>query len=519
MRNISTKADGVGDTLPASDFNANLRSELQNAVTSADFTLDPEGGPDTDVEMFGKAITLYANAAQYYQDSGAANSYVLGRVGNLKELTAYKDGVLVYFKAGNTNTGASTINVDSLGSKDLVDSDGVALVGGEVIQDKYVAARYNDSTGDFEIVFSQSYRDNPLPVSGDKLQNLQVNSDATGFELCGPLTSFKNKIINGNFDFWEYSTSQTSSGYGSDNRWINEHSTSTKTHTRQAHTIGQTDVPGNPKYYSQTVFTTGGGAGDYIRKTQRVESVYTFAGETITLSFYAKAASSLDIATEFLQNFGTTGSPSADVTAIGVTTHSLTTSWQRFTATVAIPSISGKTLGTDNNDYLELLFWLEAGSTYNGRTNSLGNQSGTVQIDRIQIERGPAATDFDDRGIAIDGMLCERYYKTLFNANAVVSVGVGYGITATTARGTVSGLYPSIAMRASSPTVAYTGSTWEILRVGTGYATTGLTFSGKNYGKTISWEATVAAGLAADAGLILRVNSGATSTLTIDAEL
>lgn len=431
MRNIGTKADGVGDTLPASDFNANLRSELQNAVTSADFTLDPEGGPDTDVEMFGKAITLYANAAQYYQDSGAANSYVLGRVGNLKELTAYKDGVLVYFKAGNTNTGASTINVDSLGSKDLVDSDGVALVGGEVIQDKYVAARYNDSTGDFEIVFSQSYRDNPLPVSGDELQNLQVNSDATGFELCGPLTSFKNKIINGNFDLWQRATSQTSSGYGSDDRWSNEHSTSTKTHTQQSHTIGQTDVPGNPKYYSQTVFTTGGGAGDYVRKTQRIESVYTFAGETVTLSFYAKAASSLDIATEFLQNFGTTGSPSADVNAIGVTTHSLTTSWQKFTVTVSIPSISGKTLGTDGNDYIELLFWLDAGSTYNSRTNSLGNQSGTVQIDRVQVERGPSATDFDERHPLTESKLSYRYFYRWTATTTNVAPFHGYAISTT----------------------------------------------------------------------------------------
>jgi len=155
MRNISAKADGVGDTLPASDFNANLRSELQNVVTSSDQTLDAEGGPDTDVEMLGKAITIYSNAAQYYQDSGAANAYVLARTGNLKPLVDYIDGTIVTFKAGNTNTGASTVNIDSLGAKALRDSTDTALVGGEIIADRYITIRYNSTNDRFEIVNSK----------------------------------------------------------------------------------------------------------------------------------------------------------------------------------------------------------------------------------------------------------------------------------------------------------------------------------------------------------------------------
>lgn len=410
MRNISAKADGVGDTLPATDFNANLRSELQNVVTSSDQSLDPEGGPDTDVEMLGKAITIYANASQYYQDSGAANAYVLARVGNLKALVDYIDGTTVIFKAGNSNTGASTINVDSLGVKDLVDSSGFALIGGEVIQNQYVVARYNSSTDDFEIILSHSAESNPLPTANDALLNLQVDSAGTGYELVGPLSSFKNKIINGNFEQWQYSTSQTASGYGSDDRWSNEHSGSTKTHSQQSYTLGQTDVPGNPEFYSQTVFTTASAASNYVRKTQRIENVSTLSGQDAVLSFYAMAGASLNIATELLQNFGTTGSPSSDVTAIGVTTHALTTSWTKYEVPIIIPSISGKTLGTDGNDYLEVIFWLEAGSNYDARTNTLGNQSGTVSIDRVQLEIGDHATDFESRHELIEYDLCRRYY-------------------------------------------------------------------------------------------------------------
>lgn len=231
---------------------------------------------------------------------------------------------------------------------------------------------------------------------------------------------YKNKILNGDFDLWDYpSTTQTASGYGSDNRWSNGHSGSTKTHSRQVFTVGQTDVPDNPGYYSRTVFTTASGTGDYVRKQHKIEFVKTFSGETVTLSFYAKAGSALNIATEFVQYFGTGGSPSTRVTTIGVNTYTLTTSWQKFTATVAIPSISGKTLGTTIDDYLGLIIWFEAGSDYNSRTNSLGNQSGTVDISHVQVEQGPIATKFEQPFIQDLKAECMRYY---FRAKSSASV-------------------------------------------------------------------------------------------------
>ena len=146
MRNISSKADGVGDTLPAGDFNANLRSELQNVVTDAGITLDPEGGADTDLHMLGKAIATYG-AAVYYEDSGAANAYALSRVGNLQAQDAYFDGMMAVFIPGNTNTGASTVNINTIGSKSITLPDGTALSGGELRNDQYALLIY-DLTND-----------------------------------------------------------------------------------------------------------------------------------------------------------------------------------------------------------------------------------------------------------------------------------------------------------------------------------------------------------------------------------
>lgn len=222
--------------------------------------------------------------------------------------------------------------------------------------------------------------------------------------------SLKNKIINGGFDIWQRGTSQTSSGYASDDRWLNDNSTSTKTHSRQAFAVGQTNVPGNPEYYSRTVVNSVPGSSAFVAKYQRIESVKTLAGQTATLSFWAKADASKNIAVDFGQSFGTGGTPSARVDGIGATTIPLTTSWTYHKVTVNIPSIAGKTIGTDGNDHLEVVFWFDAGSVVNYRTNSLGNQSGTFDIAQVQLEAGSIATSFDRRTIGMEEQLCMRYY-------------------------------------------------------------------------------------------------------------
>lgn len=152
MRDVQLKTDGIGDIFSANAFNANHVTELQELVKSADFTLDDEAGPDTDTAMLRKTITHYATAGMYFNDAGSVNAYVLGSIGNMQSLSAYKDGTIAIFKAANTNNGASTINIDSIGVVDLISTDGNALIGGEILAGRYVICRYNSSIGDFEIV-------------------------------------------------------------------------------------------------------------------------------------------------------------------------------------------------------------------------------------------------------------------------------------------------------------------------------------------------------------------------------
>ena len=240
----------------------------------------------------------------------------------------------------------------------------------------------------------------------------------------GPLAGFRNRIINGNFDFWQRGTSFTSIGYGAD-RWGHFPIGTTHTVTRQPFTLGQTAVPGEPTYFCRTVVITSSGAGNYAVLAQRIEDVRTFAGQQVTVSFWAKVDATKNIAVELFQQFGTGGSPSAEVTAIGTTKVSIGTSWQKVTVTATVPSISGKTFGTDGNDCLVLNIWFDAGSDFNSRTDSLGQQSGTFDIAQVQIEPGPVATPFEQRPIGTELALCQRYFEKSHNIDVVPGTNVG----------------------------------------------------------------------------------------------
>lgn len=286
--------------------------------------------------------------------------------------------------------------------------------------------------GDFEVYLYDGTNDHLVHVEGQSIGQttpaLIVKTDAlvvngNNYPSAGAL-SHRNKIINGDFSVWQRATSQTSSGYGSDDRWVNEHSGSTKTHSREAFTVGQTDVPDNPEFCSRTDVTSVAGASNNVLKYQKIKDVRTFSGQDVTLSFWARADAAKNIAVEFAQNFGSGGS--ASVTAIGSQLVALTASWQKFKITVSIPSITGKTLGAGN--FLSVYFWFDAGSGFNGRTASLGQQSGTFYISQVQVEKGSIATPFEVRDD--EETRCLPYYQssdgTAHGALGRASDGLGF---------------------------------------------------------------------------------------------
>jgi hypothetical protein len=229
-------------------------------------------------------------------------------------------------------------------------------------------------------------------------------------------TAGKNSIMNGDFSINQRNfTSATTNVFGFD-RWGFTTAGGTGTYSTQAFAVGTAVGSYSPKNYCRIVTTGQSSSSDLTLIAQRIENVATEAGQTVVVSFYAKAATGTPkIAVELAQGFGTGGSPSAEVdTYLGQAT--LTTSWARYSLSVTVPSISGKTLGTDNNNWLSLNLWVSAGSTYNSRTGSLGLQSATFDIWGVQLEAGSTATEFQTATGIIQGELaaCQRYYTKTY---------------------------------------------------------------------------------------------------------
>jgi len=263
----------------------------------------------------------------------------------------------------------------------------------------------------------------------------------------GPLAGFRNAIINGNFDHWQRGTSHASLGYGSADRWYLNIIGSSCTMSRQAFTLGQTAVPDEPTYFCRAAVTSVAGANNITQFQHRIEDVRTFAGRQVTVSFWAKADATKNIAVELLQVFGTGGSPSTSINGIGTTKVSIGTDWQKVTVTTTLPSISSKVLGSDGNHQLQLNIWFDAGSSFNARTDTLGHQSGTFDIAQVQVEPGPVATPFERRPIGTELSLCQRYY---YKTDKALSISA-YASAAN--QGAVTNLTHPVTMRAA-PTVS-----------------------------------------------------------------
>jgi hypothetical protein len=245
----------------------------------------------------------------------------------------------------------------------------------------------------------------------------------------------KNKIINGDFSINQRNlTSTTSTGYGFDRWLIDLGGDGTTTWSTQAFTTGAAPVAGYESTNFSRIVTTGQTSSAVIsRLTQKIENVRTFAGQTITVSFWAKAATGTpSIAVELQQNFGTGGSPSATVNAIISSTPKLaiSTSWARYSFTIAVPSIAGKTIGTNNDSVLFVGVYVSAGSNFNARTGTLGIQSNTFDIWGVQAEYGSKATPFQTASGGrpqAELAMCQRYYyRTVADSsNTLTNFGTG----------------------------------------------------------------------------------------------
>jgi len=229
----------------------------------------------------------------------------------------------------------------------------------------------------------------------------------------------KNYLINGNLDMWQRGTSQTTSGYSSVDRWQTfvVGSTFTVTRTTSGYTATEIGSMANAMFSYKVVVNSVVGASNQAALIQPIENISILAGKTATLSFWMKADAPKWIYVFSSQFFGTGGSPSSAVNS-NQTAIQLTTTWTKYSIVMTIPSIEGKTIGTDglHTTYTGIRFQFEANTNLTTLVAAaFGQQSGTFDIAQVKLEDGAVATDGwhpYDGEFGGEVQACQRYYET-----------------------------------------------------------------------------------------------------------
>jgi hypothetical protein len=427
--------------------------------------------------------TLAAGEIGFESDTGKIKIGTGSTAWNALAYTASSTAVTYLFNATAAQTTFSGTDANGLTLAYTVGSEQVYLNG--VLQVR--GSDYTATNGTSIVLTSGALVSDVLNVIAFSALALsdtytQAQADAKFFQNANAFVAAKNKIINGNFGVNQrsFSTNTTTGIYMYD-RWICQISgDGTSTFTAQTFTPGTAPVSGYEGSNYLRVVTAGQTTTAVATNTaQRVESVRTLAGQTVTLSFWAKAATGTPkIALDYRQNFGTGGSPSATVTTVASQVV-ISTSWARYSITTAIPSISGKTLGTTTDGFIAPVIWFSAGSDNNANTGSMGIQNNTFEIWGIQLEAGSIATAFQTATGTIQGELaaCQRYYYRN-TATGDADTAFNYGVATSTARTDHFFQFP-VTMR-TRPTSAGGSDLKVIDLTGNNFAITSLTLNAYN---------------------------------------
>jgi hypothetical protein len=329
----------------------------------------------------------------------------------------------------NAGTALTTVSATELGYLDGVTSAVQTQLDAKAIPANVINNTLADAKGDL-ITATADNTPARLAVGSNGDTLVADSSTSTGLRYTGNFAAGKNKIINGDFGVNQRSfTSTTGQGVFGFDRFAMDISANTCTYSAQVFTPGTAPVAGyEGTNYARFVTAAQDATTGYSIFWQRIEDARTFAGQTATFSVWAKAASGTPkIALEIVQKFGSGGSTEVQTYAGQIT---LSTSWARYSITVAIPSVSGKTIGSGSS--LAVNLWLSAGTTYNSRTGSLGVQNNTLELWGLQLEAGSVATAFQTATGTIQGELaaCQRYYyrqnTNAGSSKATFGVGAGY---------------------------------------------------------------------------------------------
>jgi hypothetical protein len=379
-----------------------------------------------------------------------------------------------------------------------------------------VAKTVVDAKGDL-IVGTAADTVGRLAVAENGSTIVADSSTSTGLRYQASMAAGKNAIINGGLDNWQRGTSFVPTATGGQStytadRWQANGGAAGRTITRQT-TSDTTNVP-NITYCLRLQRDSGNTstATPFLGSLLPIPDSMSFIGQTVTLSFYARKGANFS-ATSSLLNFnlisgtntsdfnGFTGTYTGVANPIATSTKTLTTTWQRFTATGTIAATATQ---------FGVQFWFDPTGT--------AGAADYFEVTGVQIEVGSVATQFTRAGGTIQGELaaCQRYYWRNTGGVAYSSNGTSLAYSTTKA---ISKMQPPVSMRIAPTVLDF--SALAINEPGVGnYPVTALTLvsseTGPNY---ISLETTVASGLLNTRFYYLVNNNNTAGYVGVSAEL
>jgi hypothetical protein len=258
-----------------------------------------------------------------------------------------------------------------------------------------------------------------ITLNGDTGITTPTYGGTVAAEYIAPVTSFKNRIINGAMDIWQRGTTfnlVTGSGIYTADRWQ-----STISGTSLNLTVSQdTSVPNLGFKYSlkfQQLTSNATSVTGYAAR-QRFElcNVKDLAANTISISFWYRSNVTGTHGVRIIP-LDTTGGVDTPVAF----TVNVANTWEYKTiTTTALSALTSWGSTADNG----LALILDIGIRVNTIGQTTINANDYFNVVGVQLEKGSTATSFDYRPYGTELDLCRRYYQ--------LSGGVGRSLASAT---------------------------------------------------------------------------------------
>ena len=362
-------------------------------------------------------------------------------------------------------------------------------------------------------LYTYSTADARLAVGNNGETLVADSSTSTGLRYQAPYS--QQPVLNSAFQIWQRGTSisaaASSTPYTADRWQIYTNANQATTISRQA-TGDTTNLP-NIQYCVRVQRNSGQTGTGLYNFGQSFESfnAIPFAGKTVTFSFYGRAGANYSATSNALgfYLFTGTGTDQNRVTSLYTgdtytiaSNATLTTTWQRFTATATIPATA-----------TEMATCFLFNPTGTASTNDY------FEITGVQVEVGSVATPFHTYAATIQGELaaCQRYYTRVLASSGNNYYYYTPGVAKSTTVAKVVYTLPMTMRTSPSTTIDYSGlSLYDTVNAAINVtAVTADTPTLNNY----SMDITVASGLTQYRTYYLFANNQSGGYLGFSAEL